>query len=107
MRILLDECLDLRFRHLITGHVVETVQYRGWRGKKNGDLLSVAQEHFDVLVTADLGIPDQHYMARFDLALIVLRSDSDDPEVLKDLFERIPEFLAEVAPGKVIVIEPN
>ena len=53
LRILLDECIPVRFRLLISGHHVETVRYRNWLGKKNGDLLKAAQAHFDVFVTVD------------------------------------------------------
>lgn len=105
MRVLLDECVPVRFRHLIPGHHVETVRYRNWLGKKNGNLLREAQEHFDVLVTIDQGIPSQQYMAQYDIALIVVCSDSSNPSEIKALFARIPDALDQVAPGKVIVIK--
>jgi hypothetical protein len=34
MKVLLDECVDVRFRHAITGHSVFTVTYMGWNGVK-------------------------------------------------------------------------
>jgi hypothetical protein len=35
------------------GHKCETVRDAGFSGKDNGDLLALAEEHFDVLVTID------------------------------------------------------
>jgi len=42
MRILLDECLPLDFRHSFPGHETHTVQGAGLKGKKNGELLRAA-----------------------------------------------------------------
>jgi hypothetical protein len=42
VRILLDECVDQRFRRDLVGHDVATVQEAGWAGKKNGELLALA-----------------------------------------------------------------
>jgi predicted nuclease of predicted toxin-antitoxin system len=39
MKILLDECLPLDFRHSFPGHEVHTAEWAGFKGKKNGDLL--------------------------------------------------------------------
>lgn len=104
LRILLDECLPVRFRFLLPGQHVETVRYRGWLGKKNGDLLSTAQVDFDALVTVDKNIPDQQYLSQFDLALIVIRVKDPKPAAIEAQFRRIPEILDQVTPGKVLVI---
>ena len=42
MKILLDECLPLDFRHSFHGHETPTVQWAGLKGKKNGELLGLA-----------------------------------------------------------------
>ena len=107
MRFLIDECLDVRLWKRITGHIFETVQYRKWKGRKNGDLLTLAEEHFDALITADQGIPSQQYISKYDIALIVLQTGSDNPLLIEELFDRIPEIVDQVAPGKVIVIKPE
>ena len=50
MRILLDENMDRRLkRDFDSGHQIMTVPECGWAGKKNGALLSLAAETFDVL----------------------------------------------------------
>jgi hypothetical protein len=43
MKILLDECLPVDFRHSFPTHDVHTVQWAGLKGKKNGDLLRAAE----------------------------------------------------------------
>ena len=46
MKILLDECVDQRFRRDLFGHDVVTVQESGWAGKKNGELLALAAKTY-------------------------------------------------------------
>ena len=53
MRILLDEDIPRRLGALILGHEVTTVQRCGWAGIKNGKLLALAADTFDVFVTMD------------------------------------------------------
>lgn len=59
MKILLDECVDRRFAKEITRHEVVTVSQAGWAGIKNGELLTLAQEQFDVFVTVDRNLSFQ------------------------------------------------
>jgi hypothetical protein len=56
MRILLDESLPSKLRLEFPEHEVNTVQRRGWAGLKNGALLEVAANEFDVLLTGDKNI---------------------------------------------------
>jgi predicted nuclease of predicted toxin-antitoxin system len=44
VKILLDECLPLDLRHSFPGHDAHTVQWAGFKGKKNGELLRAAQD---------------------------------------------------------------
>jgi len=60
MKILLDECLPLDFRHSFPTHDTHTAQWAGFKGKKNGELLLSAEAAgYDVLLTVDQGIPDE------------------------------------------------
>jgi hypothetical protein len=60
VRVLLDEDLDVRLRlRFGPGFEVETVTYRGWKGKKNGELLHAAQQEFDAFITLDGNLPFQ------------------------------------------------
>lgn len=51
MKILLDESLPVRLALELPGHKVSTVAKEGWTGKKNGELLKLAESNFDVFVT--------------------------------------------------------
>ncbi len=107
MRVLLDEDLDVRLRDYF-GESVEavTVQYRGWKGLKNGRLLSAVEIEFDVLVTADDSLPAQQNLAQFKLAVVILRARS---KALGDLVEMMPqvrEMLPRLRPGDVVRIFP-
>lgn len=43
MKILLDECLPLDFRHSFPIHEIHTAQWAGLKGAKNGELLRLAE----------------------------------------------------------------
>lgn len=49
----MDECVDWRLSRDIVGHEVKTAHQMGWAAIKNGELLALASQHFDVFVTVD------------------------------------------------------
>jgi len=57
VKLLLDECIDLRLAGEFKGHAVRTVPQMGWASLKNGELLSLAEKEFDVFITVDRHIP--------------------------------------------------
>lgn len=107
MHILLDEDLNTRLRRAFSDeHRVETVEHRGWKGMKNGELLTVASEEFDVLVTMDNSLPDQRNLDNHDLAVVILRARSKS---LDDLIELVPEterILSSLQPGDIRRVHP-
>ena len=44
-----------------------------WKGAKNGELLHLAANLFDVLITTDVNLYSQQEVERYDLAVLVLR----------------------------------
>ena len=48
----------------------------GWNGLINGQLLKIAEAHFDVFLTADSNLTFQQKLAGFELAVIVLEAQS-------------------------------
>ena len=107
MRVLLDEDIPIRLRfHFSTEMNVETVEYRGWKGLKNGALLHAAQAHFDVLVTMDNHLPDQQPLQRFDLAVAILRAPSKQLEDLLTLMPELTRTLSELRSGQAVRIYP-
>lgn len=105
MRVLLDEMLDRRLkRHLPEGTDAMTVRERGWGSKRNGELLALAQGEFDALLTADRGIPDQQELSRFDLAVVVLRAQSNRYRDLAPLVEEAGAALRTARAGKAVLV---
>jgi hypothetical protein len=45
----------------------------GWLAVRNGELLALASEHFDVFVTVDRNLAFQQPIVSFPIAVIVLR----------------------------------
>jgi predicted nuclease of predicted toxin-antitoxin system len=72
VKVLLDECVDWRFARDIPGHEVKTAREMGWTAIKNGELLSLASENFDVFVTVDRNLSFQQNLGSFAIAVIVL-----------------------------------
>jgi|SRR6266481_3833894 len=75
MRILIDECIDERFRNSLTGHDCQTARYAGLAGLNNGDLLKAAK--FDVFLTVDQGIEYQQNVTGRKIAIVILRAKSN------------------------------
>ena len=105
MRVLLDENLDWRLRRgFDAAHEVVTVQYRGWSGKKNGELLEAAAAEFDVLVTLDANLEHQQNVAPLDLAVVVIRAASSDLADVERALPALNTLLPSVEPGKSYVV---
>ena len=103
MRVLLDEDIPTRLRfHFGEAVDVETVEYRGWKGLKNGALLRAAQEHFDVLVTMDNHLPEQQPLQQFDLAVVILRARNKSLTELQKLLPELERMLDSLRPGRAV-----
>jgi hypothetical protein len=90
VKILLDECVDERLAGDFAGHDVLTVKQMGWNGKQNGELLTLAVEHFETFVTTDRNLSFQQNLQRFNIAVVVLAAPTNR---LKDLQPIIPALL--------------
>ena len=97
MRIFLDECIDWRLSRDIPGHDVKTARQMGWTAIKNGELLALVAEAFDVFVTVDRNLALQQDVADLSIAVVVLRARSNR---LADLRALMPEFLRSLNSAK-------
>lgn len=101
MHILLDESVPGRLGPLLTGHTYNTVQRRGWSSVKNGELLALAAQEFDVLVTADKGMEYQQNLANLPVSILIVLARSNrmedfapaSPAILAALMELPPRTL--------------
>jgi hypothetical protein len=103
MRVLLDENLPRRLLGLLDEDLAAvTVAGRGWKGRKNGDLLAAAEEEFDVLLTMDRGIEHQQNLSSFDLAIARLVAPGNTYEDLAPLMEEADAAVRRTRPGRVL-----
>ena len=106
MKLLLDENLPHDLRRELAGHEAYTVQYLGWSGIKNGELLArAAASGFDALLTMDSGVPYQQNVATLGVAVIVLSAPSNDIDDLLPLLPKVLDLLNNLKPRTVVRID--
>ena len=71
---------------------------------KNGELLAKAQIDFDVFVTGDRNLTFQQDLNKFDMAVVVLQSESTQLEYLLALIPKILTVLPTLVSGRVVYI---
>jgi predicted nuclease of predicted toxin-antitoxin system len=74
LRVLLDHNLDRRLKQHLPDHEVSTTFEMGWADLLNGELLTIAQEQFDVMLTSDTNIQHQQNLTKYTIAIIVFRA---------------------------------
>ncbi len=75
MKILFDENINRRLKELLKEFDVCTLKEMNWLGKKNGELLALADENdFRVFITNDLNIKHQQNLSKFKFNIVVLVS---------------------------------
>lgn len=100
MRLLLDECVDERLRHLFSNYECFTARYAGLAGLKNGELLLAAEAAgFEVLVTVDQNIPDQQNLSSLKLSVLILSAATNRLIDLQRLVPVALEALNSIEPG--------
>ena len=102
MRILLDESIPRRLSRALTGHKVSTVVQAGWPGVKNGKLLALAAEQFDVFVTADRNLQYQQNLAALPLAVVILVAHDNRLPTLLPLVPELLACLAKLSPNSLV-----
>ena len=106
-RVLFDENLPrLLKRDLVEFHV-QTVAEAGWSGTKNGQLLRLAEQHFDVFVTADRNLPHQQTIGSLSLGVVVLAAGSTKLDDLRAIAPMIGAAIRCVEAGQVLRVPPE
>jgi hypothetical protein len=101
MRVLLDECVPRPLREELPGHDVRTVVESGWSGIKNGELLRLAAQRFDVLLTVDRNMEYQQNFVGAEVAVIVMQAPTNDIVDLKPLMPAVLRAIPTAPRGKV------
>src|SRR5260370_21243749 len=103
MRVLLDECVPRKLKSTLTRYECRTVGEEGLGGKRNGELLSLAEDAgFDVFLTVDRGIEFQQNLQSRRIAVLLVRARSSR---LADLLPHVPavlEKLDSLRPGEIV-----
>lgn len=94
MKILIDEDLDVRLRHLFPDYETYTVEYMGWKGLPNGELLSTADgAGFTLLITGDGKMVHQHNLRRVSLQIMLVdRKRPLDDAHIEDLRAAVDRY---------------
>ncbi len=82
MKVLLDACVTAQILPLLSSLDVTTARDRGWHELSNGNLLSVAQHEFDVLITLDRNMRYQQPIHKFNIGLVVIQGVRNTVESL-------------------------
>lgn len=104
MKVLLDECVTHYLKRDFTGHEVHTVEEAGFKGLKNGRLLQVASDQYDILVTVDKNLQYQQNLKTIVIAVIVLKAKRSTYPMLKHLMPQVLEAIEKIKPGEMIVV---
>jgi predicted nuclease of predicted toxin-antitoxin system len=104
MKLLLDECIDRRLAREFVGCDVKTVPQMGWAGIKNGQLLALAEEEFDIFITVDRNLSFQQNLPQFNIAVVVLQASSNRLADMKPVVPKILAILATVTKGQATVV---
>jgi hypothetical protein len=106
VKALLDENLAYRFRKNLGDHEVFTVNYKGWAGLKNGELLRIAEDNgIEVFLTRDQTLPYEQKLDGRKMAIVVLSAvewnilKSNLPLIIGAIDKALPETFHTVECG--------
>jgi hypothetical protein len=104
MKVFLDECIDWRLSRDLADHQVMSAREMGWTSIKNGELLALAAQEFDVFVTVDRNLSFQQNLDVLPIAVIVLSAPTNRLADLRPLVPQLLTAIASPAPGKATVL---
>lgn len=103
MKVLLDECVPFPLARALTGHACTTAQACGWGGRKNGDLLRLAEGEFEAFLTADKNLRYQQNLT--GRTLPILEVSTNDVRRLRAASSLILAALSDLSPGEYRTIQ--
>ncbi len=106
MKILIDECVPAGLAEVLRerGYQCDTVREARYGSKKNGELLRLAEGHWDVFLTIDRNIKYQQNVSGRKIAILILRVKSNRlPDVLQHLSSCL-EALKTARPGEIVEV---
>lgn len=106
MRVLIDECLPAGLLEALAalGFEAQTVRQAGYGAKKNGELLSLMEGRWDVLLTNDRNIKYQQNMDGRKVSILILCAKSNRINDLLPLMPSCAKALQSVLPGRIVEV---
>ena len=106
MKVLVDECVPRAMKLFLAsnGQDCLTVQEAGWAGKRNGELLQLAENAFDVFIMLDTNLQYQQNLVGRKIALVVLSARSSQLPHLSPHFPACVEAVERIKAGEIIVV---
>ena len=104
MKILIDECAPFKLSQLLHGHSVYSVQMMKWAGVKNGELIKIADEKFDLFITIDKNLKYQQNLSRIRMAIVLIEVNNNRIENVLKAAATLPDLLNSIETGKFYII---
>ena len=93
-KLLFDECIPRKLKRHFGGFDCTAVPEAGWAGKRNGELLTLAEEAgFEVFLTLDHGIEYEQNFRDRRISLISIQAKSSR---LDDLIALVPKVVSAI-----------
>lgn len=93
-----------RLLRLLSDHEVKTAYQLGWAAKKNGELLKLVENEFEVFLTVDQNLRHQQNLMSSPLRFVILVAASNQYDSLAPLIPQVEDALTKLAPGDLIEI---
>lgn len=103
MKILLDECVPWPMRRMLAHHECSTPFRCGWNGVTNGELLKLAENEFELFITADQNLRYQQNLAGRRIAILEL--STNDLRRILTAGSSIVEAVASINAGDYLKLE--
>ena len=104
MNVLLDECIPAPLKRHLGPHTVSTVTEMRWAGKKNGELLQLAGERFDVFLTVDRNLRYQQNLLKLPIAVILLVVRDNSIEAILPLLPKVSAAFERITKNELVMI---
>lgn len=105
-KVLLDECVPRKFKNHLPGHECLTVPEAGWAGKKNGELLSLAEKAgFEAFISLDQGIGFEQNLTGRNISVILSHAKSNRLADLLSLAGKLLSTLSSMELGRLVQIQ--
>jgi hypothetical protein len=100
MKVLIDECLPRHLKSVLSAFSTKTVQDAGWSSLKNGPLLKLAEDTFDVFLTADQNLRYQQNLKGRKIAIILFPSNR--LPIVQAYEQRLRQVIMQIKPGDFV-----